>query len=207
MRSVFALIACLSLCAACDKFACNKTTATPVASTAPAAGEKNPLRAQQKPPLLPAIPNAALSKEDTASCDIAADFEKRLSCLMSLAQRNRDPRYCHLVAKLSKQAKADSPEVVRKGALANGCLRTVAFMRDDPTLCAQIELASAAGSCLSFFAMKRSDPNVCDNANGEAQQMCFQNEAARTRDSTLCEKTGPFKDDCRRRLGPSESNP
>jgi hypothetical protein len=76
-------------------------------------------------------------------------------------------------------------------------------MRDDPALCASIEQAAMAGSCLSYFAMKRRDPSVCDLGPGEAGMTCYLNEAARTSDAALCEKTGQFKDDCNKRLGPA----
>ena len=58
-----------------------------------------------------------------------------------------------------------------------------------------------AGSCLTYFAMKRHDPKVCELGAGEAMPTCFLNEAARTRDPSLCQRTGKFQADCEKRLG------
>jgi hypothetical protein len=162
----------------------------------------SPRSAREAPRLAP-VPTSPLSAEEIASCDDAENLQKRAACLGALAQRNRDPRYCDKIAEISKQATAEDPGIIKSGTAAHACLRTIAFMRDDPSLCARIGSAAMAGSCLSYFAMKRQDPEVCDlGKDSEAGHTCYLNEAARMRDPALCQKTGPFQDDCAKRLGP-----
>jgi len=150
---------------------------------------------------LPAIPTEPLTAADTATCDVAESLLKRLACIASLAQTKRDPRFCDRVGELAKQAGPQEPEVVRSGAATNSCYRSIALMRDDPALCNRIGDPSMAGSCLTYFAMKRHDPKVCELGTGEAIPTCFLNEAARTRDPSLCQRTGKFQTDCEKRLG------
>jgi len=189
----------------CARLGCG--TADRPASSQPAPGSGSAGVAASRPdlpaaPALPPVPTGPLTAADTASCDVAESLLKRIACIGTLAQHQRDPRYCDLVAQLSKQAGAQEPEIVRSGAAANSCQRSIAFLRNDPAMCDRISDPSMAGSCLSYFAMKRHDPKVCELGSGEAAPTCFLNEAARTRDYSLCLRTGRFQSDCEKRLGP-----
>ncbi len=154
-------------------------------------------------PTLPTVPDSPLSKEQLSTCMVDEAVLDRIACMGSLAQRHRDPRYCDAIAEQAAAAGKDAPEMVRSGTAAHACLRTIAFMRDDAELCKKIGQPAMAGSCLSYFAMKRRDPTVCGQAQNEASRTCYLNEAARTRDPSLCEKTGSFREDCVKRLGPA----
>ena len=198
---VLALLASVGAsCARCGCGADDRSTGAP-----PSGDQNRPVSSRPAPhsaPALPPLPTGPLTAADTVSCDAAESLLKRIACIASLAQHNRDPRYCDLVRQLSRQAGPQEPEVVRSGAAVNACYRSIAFLRDDPAHCNSISDPSMAGACLSSFAMKRRDPMVCEQASGEAAQTCFLNEAARTRDPALCQHTGKFQSDCQKRLGP-----
>ncbi|MBN2361911.1 MAG: hypothetical protein JXR83_20840 [Deltaproteobacteria bacterium] len=192
------LVAAAGGCPRCSSGAGGTPAATQAAATAVDAARPKWPTAVAPPP----IPSGPLAAADTASCDSSESLLKRLACLASLAQHQSDPRYCDLVGELAKQAGAKEPEIVRSGTATNACYRSVALRRDDPQLCNRISDPSMAGSCLSYFAMKRGDPEVCAQGGGEAMATCFLNEAARTRDPSLCLRAGKFQADCERRLGP-----
>ena len=197
------LLVALSGAIACERCAKEPEQTPQSKPKAAQRGPATPPTSTREAPRLAPVPSEPLTAEDVATCDDAENLHKRAACLGALAQCNRDPRYCDKIAEVSKQATAEDPEIIRSGTAANACLRTIAFMRDDPSLCARIGSAAMAGSCLSYFAMKRQDPKVCDlGKGGEASHTCYLNEAARTRDPDLCKHTGQFQDDCAKRLGP-----
>ena len=155
----------------------------------------------QATPQLSPIPETPLSAEETASCNSEKNLGAKVACLGALAQRHRDPRYCDVIAKLSQTATKDSPKLLQSGTAENACRRTIAIIRNNPALCAEIGQVSMAASCLSYFAMKKRDPSLCDLGKGEAIATCYLNEAARTHNLALCEKTGKYLEDCKKRLG------
>lgn len=158
--------------------------------------------AHARAPRFAPLSAAPLNKEDTADCDVEADLMDKVTCLASLAQRRRDPRFCDRIEALAKTAGDKAPVLIRSGNAGSACHRTIAFVRDDPKLCVAIQQDSMAAGCLSYFAMKRHDPKICELAKGEAAASCYLNEAARTHDASLCAKTGRFAEDCSKRLGP-----
>jgi len=155
-----ALLLLIASCERCGEQA--QQPAAPSRSTVashPALPRATGANSREAPRLAP-VPDTPLTGEDTASCDDTESLHKRIACIGSLAQRNRDPRFCDKIAELSKQATDKDPDIIRSGTAANACLRTIAFMRDDPSICTRIVRPAMAGSCLSYFAMKRQDPKL-----------------------------------------------
>lgn len=195
-------------CQGCDK---KSTPSEPIVAAAPVAAAADGQAPSAVPgvakaaagPRFSPLPTGPLSKEDTADCDREKQIMDQVTCLGSLAQRRRDPRFCDRIAELANRADESAPALLRSGNAANACHRTIAFVRDDPKLCVAIAQASMAAGCLSYFAMKGHDPALCELGQGEVAASCYLNEAARTHNAALCAKTGRFAEDCSKRLGPS----
>jgi hypothetical protein len=140
--------------------------AAPATPAAAACGEKKFLPAR-----ISCFLEAAKSAEDAAVCERAQDPVVRFQCLSLYAEHNRDPAACARIEARDMQGQA----------LRDSCVAGVAFLREEPGLCAGLTLPEVRDACYVKLVLEAgADGALCGRIeNAVLKQVCIEDTQGR----------------------------
>jgi hypothetical protein len=140
--------------------------AAPAAPSAAACEEKKFLPAR-----IACFVGAAKAAEDAAVCERTQDPVVLFQCLSLYAEHSRDPAACERIEARDTQGQA----------LRDSCVAGVAFLREEPGLCAGLTLPELRDACYVKLVLEAgADAALCGRVeNAVLKQVCIEDTQGR----------------------------